>query len=113
MKLSDSCEMYLSALEETKHPDPGYRAKKLKRKLEKSDVYGRKLSFCQLYIVYNSDMITALAVTLANGLGSADIAEDVAPYYKNIIAEAVNKSESLSWPPIDDFLRQSDVRPGF
>ena len=31
MKLSDSCEMYVSALEETKHSKPGYKAEKLKK----------------------------------------------------------------------------------
>ena len=48
MKLSDSCEMYVSALEETKHSKPGYKAEKLKKKLEKSDTYGQTLPFCSL-----------------------------------------------------------------
>ena len=48
MKLSDSCEMYVSALEETKHAKPGYKAEKLKKKLEKSDTYGQALPFCSL-----------------------------------------------------------------
>ena len=48
MKLSDSCEMYVSALEEKKHSKPGYKAEKLKKKLEKSDTYGQTLPFCSL-----------------------------------------------------------------
>ena len=48
MKLSDSCEMYVSALEETKHSKPCYKAEKLKKKLEKSDTYGQALPFCSL-----------------------------------------------------------------
>ena len=48
MKLSDSCERYVSALEETKHSKPGYKAEKLKKKLEKSDTYGQTLPFCSL-----------------------------------------------------------------
>ncbi|WP_419614713.1 hypothetical protein, partial [Thiolapillus sp.] len=48
MKLSDSCEMYVSALEETKHSKPAYKAEKLKKKLEKSDTYGQTLPFCSL-----------------------------------------------------------------
>ena len=35
MKLSDSGEMYVSALEETKHPKPGYKAEKQKEVREK------------------------------------------------------------------------------
>ena len=31
VKLSDSCEMYVSAFKETKHSKPGYKAEKLKR----------------------------------------------------------------------------------
>ena len=30
-KLADLCEIYISALEETKHPNPGYRPEKLKK----------------------------------------------------------------------------------
>ena len=48
MKLSDSCEMYVSALEETKHSKPDYKAEKLKKKLKKSDTYGQTLPFCSL-----------------------------------------------------------------
>ena len=66
MKLSDSCKICVSAFEETKHSKPGYKAEKLKKKLEKSDTYGQKLPFCSLssgrkfksYIVYNSDVST-------------------------------------------------------
>ena len=35
MKLSDSCEKYVSALEETKHSKPGYKAEKLKKRRKK------------------------------------------------------------------------------
>ena len=48
MKLSDSCEMYVSALEETKHSKPGYKAEKLKKKSEKSDTNGQTLPFYSL-----------------------------------------------------------------
>ena len=48
MELSDSCEMYVSALEETKHSKPGYQTEKLKKKLEKSDTFGQTLPFCSL-----------------------------------------------------------------
>ena len=95
MKLSDSCEMYVSALEETKHSKPGYKAEKLKKKLEKSDTYGQTLPFCSLnsggkfksYIVYNSDVSTDRAVTLAHELGSTDMVQNVALYLRNRIAE--------------------------
>ena len=77
--------MYVSALEETKHSKPGYKAKKLKKKLEKSDTYGQKQPFCSLssgekfksYIVYNSDVSTDRAVTLAYELGSTDIVQQL------------------------------------
>ena len=96
MKLSDSCEMYVSALEETKHSKPGYRAEKLKKKLEKSDTDGQTLPFCSLnsggkfksYIVYNSNVSTDRCVTLAYELGSTDIVQHVALYLRNMIAEA-------------------------
>ncbi|WP_419650382.1 hypothetical protein, partial [Thiolapillus sp.] len=96
MKLSDSCEMYVSALEETKHSKPGYKAEKLKKKLEKSDTYGQTLPFCslnsggkfKLYIVYNSDVSTDRCVTLAYELGSTDIVQHVALYLRNMTAEA-------------------------
>ena len=96
MKLSDSCEMYVSALEETKHSKPGYKAEKLKKKLEKSDTYGQTLLFCslnnggnfKLYIVYNSDVSTDRAVTLAYELGSTNMVQNVALYLRNMIAEA-------------------------
>ena len=85
MKLSDSCEMYLSALEETKHSKPGYKAEKLKKKLEKRDIYGQTLPFCsmnsgekfKLYVVYNSDVSTDRCVTLAYELGSTDIVQQL------------------------------------
>ena len=96
MNLSDSCEVNVSALEETKHSKPGYKAEKLKKKLEKSDTYGQKLPFCslnsggkfKLYIVYNSDVNTDHAVTLAYELGSTDMVQDVPLYLRNITAEA-------------------------
>ena len=96
MKLSDSCEMYVSALEETKHSKPGYKAEKLKKKLEKSDTYGQTLPFCslnswgkfKLYIVYNTDVSTDRAVTLAYELGSTSMVHDVALYLRKLIAEA-------------------------
>ena len=96
MKLSDSCEMYVSALEETKHSKPGYKAEKLKKKLEKSDTHGQTLPFCslnsegtfKLYIVYNSDVSADRAVTLAYELGSTDIEQHVALYLGNMTAEA-------------------------
>ena len=77
MELSDSCEMTVSALEETKHSKPGYKAEKMKKKLEKSDTYGQALPFCspnsrgkfKLFIVYNSDVSTDRCVTLAYELG--------------------------------------------
>ena len=95
MKLSDPCEMYVSALEETKHSKPGYKAEKLKKKLEKSDTYEQTLPFCslnsggkfKLYIVYNSDVSTDRAVTLPYELGSTDIVQHIALYLRNIIAE--------------------------
>ena len=96
MKLSDSCEMYVSALEETKHSKPGYKAEKLKKKLEKSDTYGQTLPFCspnsggkfKLYIVYNSDVSTGRAATLAYERVSANMVQDVALYLRKMIAEA-------------------------
>ena len=102
MKLSDSCEMYVSAFEETKHSKPGYKAEKLKKKLEKSDTYGQTLPFCslksggkfKLYILYNSDVSTDRAVTLAHELGSTDMVQHVALYLRN-----------LPWLPTDDFIR--------
>ena len=85
MKLSDSCELYVSALEETKHSKPGYKAEKLKKKLEKCDTYGQTLSFCslnsggkfKLYIVCNCDVSTDRGVTLAYELSSTDIVQHV------------------------------------
>ena len=96
MKHSDSCEMYVYALEETKHSKPGYKAKKLKKKLEKSDTYGQKQPFCSLssgrkfksYIVYNSDVSTDRAVRLAYELDSTNMVQDIALYLRNMIAEA-------------------------
>ena len=96
MKLSDSCEMYVFAFEETKHSKPGYKAEKLKKKLEKRDTYGQTLPFCSLssgekfksYIVYNSDVSTDRAVTLAYELGSTDMVQHVALYLRNMINEA-------------------------
>ena len=88
--------MYVSALEETKHSRPAYKAEKLKKKLEKSDTYGQTLPFCslnswrkfKLYIVYNTDVSTDRAVTLASELGSTSMVPDVALYLRNMIAEA-------------------------
>ena len=96
MELSDSCEMYVSALEETKHSKPGYQTEKLKKKLEKSDTYGRTLPFCslnsggkfKLYVVYNSDVSTDRCVTLPYELGSTDIVKHVALSLRNLTAEA-------------------------
>ena len=45
MKLAD-VSIYLPALEERKHPKTDYKARKLKRKLEQSEIYGQKLAFC-------------------------------------------------------------------
>ena len=102
MKLSDSCVLYVSALEEKKHSKPGYKAEKLKKKLKKGDTYGQTLPFCslnrggkfKLYIVYSSDVSTDRAVTLAYELGSTDMVQHVALYLRN-----------LPWLPTDDFIR--------
>ena len=42
----------------------------------------------KLYIVYNSDVITDRAVTLACELGSTDVVQHVALYLRNMNAEA-------------------------
>ena len=42
----------------------------------------------KLYIVYNSDVSTDRAVTLAYETGSTDMVQDVALCLKNMIAEA-------------------------
>ena len=96
MKLSDLCEMYVSALEKTTHSKPDYKAGKLKKKWEKSGTKGQKLPFCSLnsegkcksHIVYNSDVSTDRCVTLAYELGSTDIVQHVALYLRNMISEA-------------------------
>ena len=90
MKLSDSREMHVSALEGTKHSEPGYKAEKLKKKLEKSDTYGQTLPFCSLKldIVYTSDVNTDRAVTFAYELSSTEMVQNVALYLRNMIAEA-------------------------
>ena len=88
--------MYLSTLEVIKHLKPGYRAEKLKKKLEKSDTVLQTPPFCslksggkfKLYIVYNFDVSTDRAVTLAYELGSTDMVQDVALYLRNMIPEA-------------------------
>ena len=98
-KLADSCEIYVSALEETKHSKPGYTAEKLKKKLEKSDTYGQKLPFCSLnsggkfksYIVYSSVVSTDRAVTLVYELGSTGMVQDVALYFRNMTADSFLK----------------------
>ena len=41
-----------------------------------------------MYIVYNSDVSTDRAVTLAYKLGSTTMVQDVALYLRNMIAEA-------------------------
>ena len=77
-------------MEETKHSKPGYKAEKLKKKLEKRDTYRQTLPFCslnsggksKLYIVDNSDVSTDRCVTLAYELGSTDIVQHVALYLK-------------------------------
>ena len=96
MKLFDSCEIYVSALEATKQSKSGYKAQKLKRSFKKSDTHGQIPSICsldsgrktKLYIVYNSDVSTEHAVTRAYELGSTDMVQDVALYLRNMIAEA-------------------------
>ena len=88
-----------------------------KKKLEKSDTYRQKLPFCllnsggkfKLYRVYNSDVSTDHAVTLAYELGSADIVRDDALCLRNMIAEAFLQVKNLPWLPTDDFIRPSDV----
>ena len=45
MNLSDSCEVNVSALEETKHSKPGYKAQKVKRSYRKMTPTGRHCHF--------------------------------------------------------------------
>ena len=79
-----------------KHSEPGYKVEKLKKKLEKSDTVLQTPPFCslksggkfKLYIVYNFDVSTDRAVTLAYELGSTDMVQDVALYLRNMIPEA-------------------------
>ena len=67
--------------------------------LEKSDTYRQKLPFCllnsggkfKLYIVYNSDVSTDRAVTLAYELGSTGMVQDVALYFRNMTADSFLK----------------------
>ena len=67
-----------------------------KKKLEESDTCGQTLPFCslnsggkfKLYIVYNSDVSTDRAVTLAYELGSTDMVQHVALYLRNMTAKA-------------------------
>ena len=47
-----------------------------------------------MYIVYNSDVSTDRAVTLAYELGSTDLVQHVALYLRNMIAETFLKSKT-------------------
>ena len=58
-----------------------------------------------LYIVYNSDTSTDLAVTLAYELGSADMVQAVALYLRNINAETFEKCGKLPWSATDDLYK--------
>ena len=96
MKLSDSCEMYVSCFGRDKAFKIRLQSRETENKLEKSETYRHILPFpslnsggkFKLYIMYNSDVSTDRAVTLAYELGSTDIVQHVALYLRNMIAEA-------------------------
>ena len=81
-----------SALEETKHPkNQVYRAEKREKwhlRAETVILFTAQWGKFKSYFVYNFDMSTDSAVTLAYELSLPHMLQDVALYLKNIIAEA-------------------------
>lgn len=119
MKLTELCSMYVSFLQETDHPNPNYRAEKLQAKLEKCVEYKHRLSFCKLEqtakfkscLVYDARTSIDRVVSLAYELGTKDMVTEVALHLRKVITEAFEKSNSLPWPPTEEFLVQADVIP--
>lgn len=79
VKLTDLCHLYISALEETDHPNPNFRGENLMEKLENH--YLDRVSFCSLgtfrsYILYSSDIDMNKAIQYSYELGSRDTIEE-------------------------------------
>ena len=115
--LSSLRQMYIAKLNETRFANPKFRSDKLKRKLQKHPVLGKKLSFTMVqpkdstwpfYLVYSSSISVDDAVKESYLLASKDSIRDVALLLRVMIQKAFSESKELPWPPPASTLEVTD-----
>ena len=113
VKLSNLRKEYAKILETTEFANPDYRGEKLKTKIEKSEQFKEKLSFCPLgddtrfhsYIIFSRNIDIGDAIKESYKLGSSNIISEAGFKLRNIILEAFSKSEETPWPSTADSLQ--------
>ena len=113
VKLSDLRNEYAKILETTEFANPDYRGEKLKIKIEKSEQFKEKLSFCPLgddtrfhsYIIFGRNIDIGDAIKESYKFGSSNFISEARFKLKNIILEAFSKSEETPWPSTADSLQ--------
>ena len=104
-------EQYVSCLEKTNFPNPEYRAKKLKSKIEKYKDYQGIIGFThsknneltgkfQSCLIYNRMIKLDCAVTHAFQSGQSDMIKDVGLFLRQSVLNPFSNSEELPWPPL-------------
>ena len=113
IKLNDLRKEYVKMLEATEFANPDYRGEKIKSKIEKSEQFKEKVSFCPLgdhtrfhsYIIFNRDTNIANAIKESYKLGSQNIILEAGIKLQRVILEAFSKAEETTWPPPADSLK--------
>ena len=113
VKLNDIKKEYAKILETSKFASPDYRGEKLRIKIEKSEKFKEKLSFCLLgddtrfhsYIIFNRNIDIGDAIKESYKLGSSNSISEAGFKLRNIILEAFSKSEDTPWPPTANSLQ--------
>ena len=110
IKLNDLRKGYVKILEAAEFANPDYRGEKIKSKIEKSEQFKEKVSFCPLgddtrfhaYIIFNRDTNIADAIKESYKLGSQNIVLEAGIKLQHVIQEAFSKAEETTWPPPAD-----------
>ena len=93
--MTDLRDFYARELGETEFANDEYRSEKLKKKIEKHEVYAGSVSFVkisesskfQTYLIYSNEVEVSKAIEFAYKLGVKDNFADVAHQIRNEIHE--------------------------
>ena len=114
IKLEELKMVYVEELEKTDCKNRKFRGEKLKRKIEKHNMFSKKVSFVKLqegtktstYLLFSRQMDVGSALRDAYKLGTQDNIREVALAVRKSIFEAQEECQLRYWPYSYDYLKK-------